>query len=88
MGRPKLYATRAEQQAAYRQRLEAEMVHVRRRAYDQLQAKLEHLHDAIYHAARAGNPAAQQVSAARLDTTLDKLAAWFNQRTKEDHTNL
>jgi hypothetical protein len=82
MGRPKCYASPAARQAAYRERLTAEMVLVNRHALAQWEARLTRLHDAIAAAALAGDPLARQVAHPQHDATLDALIAGFAQRAQ------
>ena len=77
MGRPKHYATAADRQAAYRQRLHTETVVVDRPALARLEARLARLHAAIAQAARRGDPCARQVLHGSQETTLEALCAWF-----------
>lgn len=87
MGRPKVYTTHAAQQAAYRQRLRTDTVVVNRKSLDQLEERLNTLHFAILRAKQDGNPLARTVGFASVDTTLDALTAWFNQRGEEGRTS-
>ncbi len=77
MGRPKCYASPAARQAAYRERLHAEMVLVNRDSLAQWEERVLRLLDAIAEAAHAGNPLARQVTRPQQDETLDALIAWF-----------
>lgn len=84
MGRPKCYASPAVRQAAYRQRLQAEMVLVNRHSLTEWEARIERLVAAITQAATVGDPLACQVhSPGHGDATLDKLIAWFTTRERE-----
>lgn len=78
MGRPKQYATFAERQAAYRQRVREETVVIDRARLDRLRAQLDGLQLAIAQAKRAGDPCARQVGHASVETTLAALTAWFH----------
>lgn len=83
MGRPKCYASPAARQAAYRQRLEAEMVLVNRQYLAQWDDRLTRLVDAIAQAAQAGDPLARQVHNALKETTIDHVIALFVMRGQE-----
>ena len=80
MGRPKCYASPAARQAAYRQRLAAEMVRVNRRALTQMEERIARLLAAMAQAAHRGDPLARQLHRAHQDTTLDNLIDWFTTR--------
>ena len=82
MGREKYYASPAARQAAYRERLHAEMVLVNRRSLAQLEERITRLQDAIAEAAQAGDPLANQVTRPHQDETLDALITWFTQRAQ------
>ena len=82
MGRVKYYASPAARQAAYRERLHAEMVLVNRRSLAQWEERITRLLDAIAHAADAGDTVARQVVHPQQDETLDALIAWFAQRAQ------
>jgi hypothetical protein len=82
MGRPKSYASPAARQAAYRERLNAEMVLVNRQALAHWEERVTRLLDAIAKAARAGDPLACQVRQADRGDTLDALITWFTQRAQ------
>jgi hypothetical protein len=84
MGRPKSYASPAARQAAYRERLNAEMVLVNRQALAQWEERITRLLDAITAAARAGDPLACQVRQTERGETLDALITWFTQRAQAD----
>ena len=84
MGRPKCYASPAARQAAYRQRVDAEMVLVNRKALTQWEDRVTRLVDALTQAARRGNPLALQVCCAHRDTTVEHLIAWFDTHGMED----
>lgn len=86
MGRPKCYPSPAARQAAYRQRLDAEMVLVNRQDLAQWDERIPRLVDAIVHAAQAGDPLATQLRSVDLGTTIDKMIAFFNQRWREART--
>ena len=86
MGRPKCYTSPAARQAAYRQRLDAEMVLVNRQYLAQWEERIPRLCDAIAHAALAGDPLAGQVYSGQRETTIDNLIALFIQRRQEAHT--
>ena len=77
MGRTKRYTTDADRQAAYRHRLRTDTVLVDRPAFARLEARLARLQEAIYQAARHGDPCARHVLHASQDTTLECLCAWF-----------
>jgi len=79
MGRPKCYASPAARQAAYRDRLHAEMVLVNRHSLAQWEERITRLQDAIAHAADEGDTLASQVARPHRDETLDALIAWFTQ---------
>jgi hypothetical protein len=83
MGRPKCYASPAARQAAYRQRLDAEMVRVNRQAWAQWEARITRLEDAIAQAARAGDPLARQMNSAHPEMMVDQLIAWFTRRGQD-----
>ena len=80
MGRRKQYATAAERQAAYRQRVRADTVRVDRPALARLEKQLARLQEAITQAAHHGNPCARQVLHAGQETTLEALCDWFTAR--------
>ncbi len=82
MGRPKSYASPAARQAAYRERLNAEMVLVNRQALAQWEERVTRLLDAITAATRAGDPLARQIIHTERGETLDALIAWFTQRAQ------
>ena len=82
MGRAKYYASPAARQAAYRERLHAEMVLVNRRSLAQWEERITRLLDAIAHAADAGDTVAGQVAHPHQDETLDALITWFTQRAQ------
>ena len=77
MGRPRQYATAAERQRAYRERLEAEAPRISRRAWDGLQLRLEHLKTAREAAATAGDPVAKACPANTAETLLEQLIRYF-----------
>jgi len=81
MGRLKQYATSAERQTAYRQRLRVETVVIDRARLDRLRAQLDGLQQAIAQAQRAGDSCARQVGHASVESTLEALTAWFRART-------
>ena len=58
------------------------MVLVNRQALVQWEERITRLHDAIAHAARAGDPLARQVARPQQDATLDTLITWFTQRAQ------
>ena len=80
MGRPKQYATSAERQAAYRQRLHTQTVVVDRHRLERLLAQVEHLQAAIALAKHAGDLCAGHVCHASVESTLEALTAWFTTR--------
>ena len=82
MGRPKCYASPAARQAAYRERLHAEMVLVNRHSLAQWEERVTRLLDAIAAAAHAGDPLARQVARPHHDETLDALITWFTQHAQ------
>ena len=84
MGRPKCYASPAARQAAYRQRLEEEMVRVNRHAWARREERIARLLTAMARAARRGDPLARQLHRAHQDTTLDNLIDWFTTRGERD----
>ncbi len=71
MGRPRKYETDAERQRAYRQRYAREVVPVDRHAWEQLHLRLDHLHQAIDAAAKAGDPTARACRAIMTETVLE-----------------
>lgn len=77
MGRPKCYASPAARQAAYRQRLDAEMVLINRQWLARWEDRVTRLQAAITQAAHAGNALARQVHRRDGDATLEQLIAWF-----------
>ena len=77
MGRPRQYATAAERQRAYRERLESEAPRISRRAWDGLQLRLEHLKTAREAAAQAGDPVAKACPANTAETLLEQLIRYF-----------
>lgn len=85
MGRPKVYATRAAQQAAYRQRLQQEMVVVNRAAFTQWDTRLTALLTAIRTAAQAGDPLAQRLAHNSEAGMMNNLTTWFVERGKGEH---
>ena len=82
MGRTKNYASPAARQAAYRERLHAEMVLVNRCSLAQLEERVTRLLDAIVHAADAGDTLARQVAHPHREETLDALIACFTRRAQ------
>lgn len=60
MGRPKCYASPAARQAAYRERLHAEMVLGNRRALAQWEERVSRLLEAIAAAAHGGDALASR----------------------------
>ena len=82
MGRPRQYASAAERQRAYRERLDEEMVRVNRGSLERLEARLEQLHQAVRVAARAGDPVAQACSEGSIDGMLAKLTDYFEEKVK------
>ena len=82
MGRVKYYASPAARQAAYRERLHAEMVPVNRQSLARWEERITSLLDAIAEAAHAGDPLARRVARSHRDATLDALIAWFTQRAQ------
>jgi hypothetical protein len=80
MGRPRLYASGAERQRAFRQRLEAETARVDRGALDRLHARLNRLQEAVRAAAKAGDEVASACEAAGVDTMLERLTHYFETR--------
>ena len=80
MGRPRKHPNDAARQAAHRARTAAEWVEVPRAAHEALNARLDTLQAAIYHAAKRGDETAQACSAANMDTMLDRLTIWFEAR--------
>ena len=80
MARPKVYASAAEKQAAYRARVDTTTALVDRRALDRLHQRLNQLQAAIDSAARAGDPFARRCRAISVETTLDKLVTAFEQQ--------
>jgi len=82
MGRPRLYASGAERQRAFRQRLEAETARVDRGALDRLHARLNRLQEAVRAAAQAGDEVAAACEAAGVDTMLEKLTHYFQPRLR------
>jgi hypothetical protein len=82
MARPRQYASAAERQRAYRERLDEEMVRVNRRSLEGLEARLEQLHQAVRAASRAGDPVAQTCIAVSIDGMLDKMTRYFEGKTK------
>ena len=84
MARPKLYASSAEKQTAYRARLCANSVTVERQSLDLLHQHLKQLQRAVSSAARRGDPLARRCVAASPDTVLEKLTAAFRERSEKD----
>lgn len=84
MGRPKRYATHAEQQAAYRQRRDADMITVNRASLTAWEQRVTRVCAAIALAAHAGDPLACALRGTHDAETLERLAAWFNERGKEE----
>jgi hypothetical protein len=80
MGRPKLYSSGAQKQAAYRARLEASTAVVDRQALDHLRQRSEALQEAVSVAARRGDPLARRCVAASVETVLEKVTAAFQER--------
>ena len=77
MGRPKCYASPAARQAAYRQRLDADMVLVNREALMRVEDQVTRLVDAMTQAAHRGNPLALQLRRAQRGTIVESLIDWF-----------
>jgi hypothetical protein len=86
MGRPKVHATAAARQAAYRQRRDAELVSVNRTSLAAWETRLTRLLAAIAQAAHAGDPLARRLQRTNEADTLDNLTAWFTGRGKEGTT--
>jgi hypothetical protein len=86
MGRPRQYASAAERQRAYRERLEAEMVRVNRRDLDRLEARLTALQQAVRAASRAGDPVAQACAEVSIDGMLAKMTHYFEGKGKGSDT--
>jgi predicted HAD superfamily Cof-like phosphohydrolase len=77
MGRPRQYASAAERQRAYRERLDEEMVCVNRRGLERLEARLEELHQAVRTASQAGNAVARACNERSIEGMLAKMADYF-----------
>ena len=83
MARPKLYASPAEKQAAYRARLCASTAIVDRHALDLLHQHLQELQRVVQEAARRGDPLARCCAATCPDTVIEKLTAAFRERPEK-----
>jgi len=79
MGRPKLYLTDADRQAAYRSRLGSSKAVVDRASLDALHQRLEALRDAVHSAAKRGDSLALSCRAGSVDTMLDRLIEHFTE---------
>ena len=79
MARPKLYASSAQKQAAYRARTTL----VDRHSLDLLHQHLHELQRAVQEAARCGDPLARRCAATCPNTILEKLTAAFRERTEK-----
>src|SRR5438876_4257854 len=77
MGRPRLYATNAERQRAFRRRLRQSTACVDRDVLERHHARLDRLQRAVFAAVDAGDAAARAVTAASVETLLERLAAYF-----------
>jgi hypothetical protein len=80
MGRPRQYASAAERQRAYRERLDEEMVRVNRRSLERLEAQLEELHQAVQAASRAGNSVAQACNEGSIEGMLARMTDYFTEK--------
>lgn len=84
MGRPRQYATPAERQAAYRQRMHAETVWVNRAPWARLETALAVLHDATWRAVHQGHPLAQALHRANALDTLEAAVTWIVTQLQTD----
>lgn len=80
MSRPKQYPSAAARQAAYRARMKATTAWVNRAPFEQAQAALERLHQAISRGVRQGDPVAQTLYRPSPEALVMAVADWFTAR--------
>jgi hypothetical protein len=82
MGRRRQYASGAERQRAYRQRLEAEWPRVHGRGLEWLREHLDRLQVAVRAAAAAGDETARACQAGSVETVLQRVIQQFEARAQ------
>jgi hypothetical protein len=82
-GRPRLYATNAGKTRAYRDRLSAALVPVDRGYFEQTQADLRRLAEAVIDATRVGDPLASALDTITKHDLLESLAQHFEKIVRE-----